>query len=144
MIEVLPDHIPGFPGAANHTRCFNHIVALVAVRIVRQFDVASGENKEAMDEAEQELQDLAEGLDIEEAVTQREREAADDEDDEDNEGDDVSGWNEERAKMSVADHDELDESTRPVRMLLIKVSSRILLRQKDSHIRNSFEKYLLR
>lgn len=120
MIEVLPELIAGFPGAANHTRCFNHIVALVAIRIVRQFDVSSGEDNEAMDEAERELQELAEGLDIEEAVTQREREVDNDGD----EGDDDDGWREERERLSVADRKELDESVRPIRMLLVKVSVR--------------------
>jgi hypothetical protein len=74
-----------------------------------------------MDEAERELRELAEGLDIEEAVTQQERETDDDDDDDD----DDDGWREERAKMSTTDWEELDESVRLVRMLLVKVSASI-------------------
>jgi hypothetical protein len=47
--------------------------------------------------------------------------------------------------MSVADRDELDESTRPVRMLLVKVSleyNMSLPDEKDLHVHHSFEKYL--
>jgi hypothetical protein len=40
MIEELPKLIAAFPGSANHTRCFDHVLALVAKRIVCQFDVA--------------------------------------------------------------------------------------------------------
>jgi hypothetical protein len=51
MIDELPDLIENYPGASNRAHCFNHIVALVAIRVVRQFDVPGGENK-SMDEAE--------------------------------------------------------------------------------------------
>jgi hypothetical protein len=117
MIDELPDLIKNYPGASNRARCFNHIVALVAIRVVRQFDIPGGENK-SMDEAEQELRDLAEGLDIEEAAAQRERESDDDEEEDDEDG----GWVEARANLSTTDREELDESVRPVRMLLVKVS----------------------
>lgn len=118
MIEELPKLIAAFPGAANHTRCFDHVLALVAKRIVRQFDVTSGVDSEAMDEAERELRELAEGIDIEEEAAQRERDTGDDDRDDDDEGND----DEEMAQLSVADRAELDESTRPIRMLLVKVS----------------------
>jgi len=117
MIDELPDLIENYPGASNRARCFNHIVALVAIRVVRQFDIPGRENK-SMDEAEQELRDLAEGLDIEEAAAQRERESDDDEEEDDEDG----GWVEARANLSTTDREELDESVWPVRMLLVKVS----------------------
>jgi hypothetical protein len=83
MIDVLPDMIEGFPGAPNHTRCFNHVVALVAKRVVRQFDVVSHGDSDTLDEAEKELQELANGLDIEEAMAQSEWEAEEGEDGDD-------------------------------------------------------------
>jgi hypothetical protein len=79
------------------------------VRIAHNFDVTSEDNSEVMDKAEKELRDLVEGLDIEEAAAQREWEEGDDDDDDD---DDVDSWNKECAKMSVADGDKLDESTK--------------------------------
>jgi hypothetical protein len=120
MIEELPKLIEAFPGSANHTRCFDHVLALVAKRIVRQFDVVSGSNSDVMDEAERELRDLAEGIDIEEEAAQRERDTSDDDDDDSDEGDDKA--ERESEQLSVADRKELNESTRPVRMLLVKVS----------------------
>jgi hypothetical protein len=38
MIESLADHLPDFPGAANSTPCFTHILNLVAKCIMKQFD----------------------------------------------------------------------------------------------------------
>jgi len=114
------------------------------MRIVHQFNVTSEDNSEVMDKAEKELRDLVEGLDIEEAAAQREWEEGENED-EDDDDDDVNSWNKECANMSVADRDELDESTRPVRMLLVKVSleyNMSLPDEKDLHVHHSFEKYL--
>ena len=55
MIDDLPQHLPNFPGKPNHTQCFNHTIALVAMRIVRQFDVPSAGEGDQMSEAEEEL-----------------------------------------------------------------------------------------
>ena len=35
MIDEVAITIPKFPGAPNHTRCFNHMIALIAKRIVQ-------------------------------------------------------------------------------------------------------------
>jgi hypothetical protein len=118
MIDELLKLIRNFPGASNRVRCFNHVVALVAIRIVRKFDVPKGgDNWDS--EAEQELQELAEGLDIEDPMTQTEQETGED-DEEDDDG--IEGWANERSELSTADHEEHDESVRPVQMLLVKVS----------------------
>lgn len=118
MMTELPKRLPEFPGETNHTRCFNHTIALVAVRVVRQFDVPSGDTETIMNEAEQELRELADGIDIEEEVTQQEREV----DDDDESDDDVLDWEGEREDTFILDREDLDENTRPVRMLLVKVS----------------------
>jgi len=78
----------------------------VAKRVVRQFDVTSatsGGDSETLDEAERELQELAEGLDIEEETAQREWEEDEDGEDEDEE----DGWQDEIASLSVADKQHL-------------------------------------
>jgi hypothetical protein len=118
MIAELPMILPAFPGEANHTRCFNHTVALVAVRVVRQFDTPKCGARDELSEAEEELQALAEGSDIEEEVTQQEWEAVEGEPDEDDEND----WDEEREGLFVLDREDLDENARPIRLLLVKVS----------------------
>jgi len=69
-----------------------------------------------MDEAEKELYELAEGLDIEEELTQEEWKAEEgDNEDEVDQGDDDN-------EISMTDHEELEENIRPVWMLLVKVS----------------------
>jgi hypothetical protein len=118
MISQLQISLPNFPGESNQTRCFNHSLALVAIRIVRQFDAPTGGAGINMDEAEQELRQLAKGIDEEELITQQEHETDDDDEGEDN----VDGWSEERDELSETDRQDLDTSLRPVRMLLVKVS----------------------
>jgi len=118
MIDELLKLIRNFPGASNCAQCFNHVVALIAIRVVRQFDIPKGgDNWDS--EAEQELQELAEGLDIEDAMTQREWETGKDNEEDD---DGIEGWANERSELSAADREEHDKSIRPVRMLLVKVS----------------------
>jgi hypothetical protein len=117
MIDELMAQICEFPGEVNRTRCFNHIVALVAVRIVRQFDVPKGDNMDGTNDAEKELRELAEGSDIEESVSQREWESAEDDDEDD---EDIAEWQDD--EMSVLDREALDASLKPGRMLMIKVS----------------------
>ena len=141
MISELPNLLPDYPGDANHTRCFNHTVALVAVRVVRQFDVPSARTDDQMDEAEQELQALAEGMDIEEEVTQQEREGLDGEDDDN----DMVDWEDERAQLFMLDREDLDENTRPIRLLLVKVSVAFCIVKvlPQALCCCSYEKYLL-
>ena len=63
MIAKLEKLLNNFPGAANQTRCFLHILNLTAKSIIRQFDVPKSKNSAAIDTAAQALADLAEGLD---------------------------------------------------------------------------------
>ena len=69
MIDKLADLLENFPGDPNRARCFNHVIALVAQKMTRQFDVPKGGVDAALDEAEKELRNLAEGIDIEEMLT---------------------------------------------------------------------------
>jgi hypothetical protein len=43
MINELPDLLQCFSGASSHMQCFNHVVALIAIRVVHQFDVCEGQ-----------------------------------------------------------------------------------------------------
>ena len=116
MIEELIDQIGEFPGEANRTRCFNHIVALVAVRVVRQFDVPKKDNMDGTNDAENELRELAEGSDIEEAVSQTEWESTEGDDE-----DDVDGVEWQDDETTVLDRETLNTSLKLGRMLMIKV-----------------------
>ncbi|KAG1743283.1 uncharacterized protein EDB91DRAFT_1081218 [Suillus paluster] len=74
----------------------------------------------ALDEAERELRDLAEDLDIKDEQTRGEWEGK--EDDNDDIGDTADGWINEVARLPMADHNELEENIRPVKLVLVKVS----------------------
>lgn len=124
MIDCLRDILKVFPGDANRSRCFNHVIALVAKRMVRQFDVNPKEADAALDEAEQALRELAEGIDSEELITRGSQDADDEEDDDEADEEDVF-----EEEMSPEDRAELDASTRPVRLVLVKVG-----RLDDVHV----------
>ena len=117
MIDKLADLLENFPGDPNRTRCFNHVIALVAQKMTRQFDVPKGGVDAALDEAEKELRNLAEGIDIEEMLTKSMQDA--DKEDEDNE-ENEDGTEDE---MSAEDRTVLDASMWPLRLVLVKVCS---------------------
>src|ERR1700735_434288 len=50
MIRYLATLVENFPGAANQTRCFTHILNLVAKSILRQFDVPKKKTGDDADE----------------------------------------------------------------------------------------------
>lgn len=111
------DLLPNFPGAANRCRCFLHVVNLIAKTLLKQFDIPKKKAKEALDEAERELLELAQDLDIEEATTAAENGLGGDSE----ENDDVEGWVDETAELTEEEREELRENSRPVRLVLVKV-----------------------
>ena len=118
MIIKLSDLIKSFPGDANHGRYFNHVIALVTKSSICQFDILKGQADAALDEAERELRDLADSIDIEDETMQGEWEVPNDDEEEEN-GD---GWVDEVAALLIADHKELEANVRPIRLILVKVS----------------------
>jgi hypothetical protein len=116
MIAELAELLENFPGAANQTRCFTHIINLVVKSIIQQFDLPTSKGDEDVNEATKELLLLAGDIDFEEEVMA----GIDEEDGVD--GDNTEGWIDERETMSHEELDELEESVAPVRSLLTKVS----------------------
>ena len=114
MIDALSGLVVAFPGAANRTRCFTHILNLVVKVILGQFDMPKSTRENVLDGALQALRDLAGNFEMEEAIMDERDKDNDDKDD--NEGDP-------RAWLSVEEQDELDVSVHPVRLVLVKVSS---------------------
>ena len=114
IIDALAELVVAFPGAANRMRCFTHILNLVVKVILRQFEVPKAQADEALDVASRALVELAGENEIEE-------EAMDDGNGEDDNG--VDGWIDPREEMSQDELDELDLTVRPVRLVLVKVSS---------------------
>lgn len=117
MIEALKDRLEIFPGESNRTRCFDHIVNLVAKSIIQQFDVPKAKANESFDDVLRELMVSAEDLDKEELAT-REGERSESEGDED----DTDGWVDEREEMSESERKDLDDNIQPIRRVLVKVS----------------------
>jgi hypothetical protein len=125
MIDRLAELLPTFPGVANRTRCFTHILNLVAKCIMKQFDspkskkgakpdcdVANvSDNKDfadlaaALDELEDELEDEGE---MEVGHNDEEIEKMLDEDDE-------------QKGMTAKEIRDLERSVKPVQLILTKV-----------------------
>lgn len=116
MVEHLATLVENFPGAANQTRCFTHILNLVAKSILRQFDVAkkTADDPPDLNEAFDALALLAEELE-DSGIP------ADNEDDGDGADDNDNGLGDERGGMSEEDVAELEQSLIPVRLMLTKV-----------------------
>jgi hypothetical protein len=114
MTDELAVLLEEFPGSANRTRCFTHILNLVAKGILKQFDLPKGKASEALDAVAKGIAQLAK-------ETQKEKLSAEDfsdEDDDDNE----EGLTDIREKMSEKDVLDLDKRFQPIRLVLVKVS----------------------
>jgi hypothetical protein len=124
MIEHLAALIESFPGAANQTRCFAHILNLVAKSILRQFE---GPKKgKVADDAARELAAVVDEMDVDndEASDSGSNECGNECDDgeDDDEDDDEDGLPEELDELSVEEMSSLKESVKPIRLVLTKVS----------------------
>ena len=118
MVTELADLLEDFPGPANQTRCFTHVLNLVVKSIICQFDLlnSKGGRNRMFDEAAKELLSLAGNIDVEEDEASR-----DGEDGVEGEDDNVEGWVDERTLLDDEDLEELDKSVEPVRLVLTKV-----------------------
>jgi hypothetical protein len=140
MIDELVDLLPRFPGQANRCRCFLHIVNLIAKTLLKQFDVPKKGVDAALDEAEQQLLELAAGIDLEEMVTVAENGLGGDSEDKDN----MEGWVDEIELLSAEESEELRERIQPVRLVLVKVCTSQVLPLTHANSLDSFESWLLR
>jgi hypothetical protein len=125
MIEHLSTLIKNFSGAANQTRCFTHILNLVAKSILRQFNTpkkaADGDSGD-FDDATGALAALAQELEDNEAVADDGTEEGNDDDEAGGEDDNEDGLGDEHDGMSDAEVAELEESLVPIRLMLAKAS----------------------
>jgi hypothetical protein len=114
MIEHLADILTEFPGSANRTRCYAHILNLVAKAIMKQFDAPKGK----VNGFEAALEEFADELETEpeDILTEAEGDEASGDDATDDEIIDES-----RREMSEEEISALDESVKPVRLVLFKV-----------------------
>ena len=132
MIDEMAELIENFPGAANQTRCFLHILNLTAKSILQQFEVPrkkktgddgegdDGDDKKTLNKAMNELLVLANEIEDEPSLA--------DDVDEDTEGvgdseDNGDGFEDERQDLSAEQIAELEADLLPVRLMLTKVWS---------------------
>ena len=134
MSEQLADMLPGF-SHVGHTRCFLHIVNLVARSMIKQIDIPKNHAGQNLDIQSQEItpdeliDDTDEGLhgpEVENDFEDQDRArgghqnnhvfdgAADDDDN-------IEGWTDEMNLLSTSEHEHIREETRPVKLILVKV-----------------------
>jgi len=124
MITELAKILPKF-SEASHIRCFLHIINLVAKLILKQFDVPKKREDEDLDDAEQELRDLAGDLELKEWQT---AEAMDKQQINRDTGlgaemdNDIDGWVDKMLLLSPAEQARVKEDIRPVKLVLVKVN----------------------
>ena len=119
MVSELEKLLEVFPGESNCTRCFDHIVNLIAKSVIRQFDTPTGKGNEAFNDVLRELMVSAGDLERGELVMRAGESCGSEVDSDD---DDMDSLVDEQEDMSETDRTELDDNIRPVRCVLVKVS----------------------
>lgn len=120
MVDELALKLPDF-STVNHTRCFLHITNLVGKSLVKQFDVPKKKANAAIDAADQELQEMVQDLEEEAAIASAGAQDVEGGDDEAAD-DDVDGWVDEVTLLSDKECADLQNSIRPVKLVLAKVN----------------------
>ena len=113
MIDHLKILLDVFPGSSNRTRCFAHILNLVAKCIMKQFDSPKKKNSED-DDDEEDAADFVAVLD----ELNDELESG-----EDDIGNDNGDWeyDDMHREMLAEEVEDLEKSVKPVRCVLTKV-----------------------
>jgi hypothetical protein len=123
MIAELAKIVPKF-SEVGHTRCFLHIVNLVAKSVIRQFDVQKKRDDGHLDEAERELRTLADDVNAKDQEAEEEMVQCDmdgEMDVGDESDDDIEGWIDEMMLLSPSERERVEDDIRPVKLILIKV-----------------------
>jgi archaellum component FlaC len=130
MVEEMASLLENFPGAANQTRCFLHILNLTAKSILQQFEIPKkkkagdgdgdgNDDKKLLSKAMNEL--LALSDEIEDELTGVDDEVDDGNDSDADLEDDEEGLEDERKDLSAEQIAELEADLLPVRLMLTKV-----------------------
>ena len=107
MLQKLAELLPE-PSVVHQTRCFLHIVNLIAKSLIKQFDTPKKKKDGDEDEDDTELLEISDGLDAEEDETVA---AHADGEDEDMEGDNLEGFIDERNFLTEEERSELHLKT---------------------------------
>ena len=144
MIEEMACLLENFPGAANQTLCFLHILNLTAKSILKQFEIpkkkkkADGDGdgddddgddsdniKKTLNKAMNELRALSREIEDDADTSQAIEAGIDGADDADDEADDEDGLEDERQDLELSEEEiaALEADLIPVRLMLTKVCS---------------------
>ena len=104
-----------FPGAANRTRCFTHILNLVAKCIMKQFDTPK--KKKGAEDNDNDNDNDIDAADLQVALDEIEDELEDERIDKDS----IGEFNI-RIELTEEEVEALEETVKPVRRVLTKVS----------------------
>ena len=120
MIEHLATIIETFPSTANQTRCFAHILNLVAKCVLRQFEAL----KKGKAVNDKELAAVVDEINGDKDEVLSDDEGDDECEDVDDEvvDDDEDGLLDEEGELSEEELTSLKESIKPMRLVLTKVS----------------------
>ena len=118
MIEHLAALIETFPGTANQTCCFAHILNLVAKSVLRQFE-APKKGKVVDVEIAADVDDM--DVDASDKGSNESSDECDDGEDDDDD-DDEEGLPDELDALSMEEMTRLKDSVKPIRLVLTKVS----------------------
>ena len=120
MVDELVDRVPQFGGAASRTRCFLHIINLVAKSIIHQFDVKKTDLDEVFDGDTPKIQGSNEHT-----IEGEEKELTDSKDHEELQDgvlkDNNDGWIDKVELLSEEEHNTLEAMIQPVKLALAKV-----------------------
>ena len=111
MVEELAKRVMEFPRQANRTRCFAHIMNLVAKSLLKQFDLPEHKAGSAVSAA-QDLQEFAEELEMDGTSSTAAMEGPALED-----ADNTDGFVDEREGMLEEELEELANSVQPVQLM---------------------------
>jgi len=105
--------------SVNCTHCFAHILNLVTKSLLKQFDVKQDEKKDGdLNDDEQMLLAITGDIKEEEQIMAQENDAEDRDTDDDNS---LEGWVNEVEALTDEERENLQESIRPIKRMLVKV-----------------------
>jgi len=110
-------YIDKFEGQECQTRCFAHILNLIAKSIIQQFDIPKAQANKVFDKATTALIVLAGDIDMEEQKMGVGRDDGNDNDNSEN----VESWVDKQVDMTVEQLAALNKSVQLVRLMLVKV-----------------------
>ena len=123
MIEEMANLLENFPGAANQTRCFLHILNLTAKSILRQFEIPSKKKTgDSDDDGDETISNaMSELLALSTEIEDDPSEVGDKDDEGGDSEDNEEGLEDECQDLSAEQIAELEADLIPVHLMLTKV-----------------------